>query len=560
MAMATSPPSSPPVSPPGLLQSSSSSTADPPNNEPQLSPHTPPRGRSRYPSSLAHGGPRVPLHRRGTSKTYERLEDLLQEAGYKETRVFTPETERHREYERGQGERRQMDGRVRSGMDTVVGFLAGLVLGQADSQRVGAEDSQNDQMVRVSPSAHQPRPLSRNGPIITASLLQTRGPPSQSLRSDGVTYNERSSTVHPSPARAYLRHIASAPNIPRRRLPREHGPPPVIKKSTASLKDGLNAQGLLPPMPPSWLETVTRAVLGFHGAQIQRNDTACSPRQSGFEPPASRSSTVRGYGRSTRKCQAAVLGDTAARQRGRSTPSLLTSPVLLQPPTMLAARSQASLGEVIKMNVVCRSAPASRSSSVARRKPRDESPATASLGILSSGSVRGKSKALPSTSRIFRRKTGRNHVDYGPSLRVRVEDDGSTFHIAGEREDYGSSSEDEDEDEVDLSKLLVHPRRQQSIKSLRHQLSKSHCRDNNASGMARTWAVRGDDDSALTPDDKGRIRRGSVNDGDWGAQVPPGSHRDNRTSHRRREIPVSWTQQGGGSGDELPGPPRHRER
>ena len=473
-----------------------------------------------------------------------------------------------------------MDGRVRSGLDTVVGFLAGLVLGQADTQRV---DSQNEQMVRASPSARQPRPPPSNGescdslhgvcgalillippgPTTTASLLQTRGPPGQSLRSDGVTYNERSSTVHPSPARAYLRHIASAPNIPRRRLPGGHAPPPVVKKSTTSLKDGLHAQGSPPPMPPSWLETVTRTVLGFHGAHTRRNDTARPPRQSRFEPPshpASRSSTVRGYGRSTRKRQAAVLGDTAARQRGRSTPSLLTGPVLLQPPTMLATRSQASLGEVIKMNVVCRSAPASRSSSVARRKPRDESPAAASLGILSSGSVRGKSKALQSTSKKFRRKTGGNHVDYGPSLKVRVEDDGSIFHIAGERENYDSSSEDEDEDEVDLSKLLVHPRRQQSIKSLRHQLSKSHCRDNNASGIAGTWTVRGDDDSALTPDGKGRIRRGSVNDGDWGALVSPGSYRDSRTSHRRREIPVSWTQQGGGSGDNLPGPPRHRER
>ena len=369
--------------------------------------------------------------------------------------------------------------------------------------------------------------------------------------------------MYASPARAYLRHIASAPNIPRRRLPGEHVPSPVIKTSTSSLKDDLNAQGSSPPMPPSWLETVARAVLGFPGAHIRRNDTACSPRQSKFEPPshpASRSSTVRGYGRSTRKRQATVLGDTVAKVRGRSTQSPLTSPVLLQPPTMLATRSQASLGEVIKMNAVCRSAPASRSSSVARRKPRDESLATASLGNLSCGSVRGKSKAPQSTIRNFRRKPGKNHVDSGPSLRVRVEDDGSTFHTAGEREDYDLSSEDEDEDEVDLSKLLVHPRRQQSIKSLRRQLSKSHCGDKKASGIAGTWTVRGDDDSALTPDDKGRIRRGSVNDGDWGLQVPSGSYRDSRTSHRRREIPVFWTQQGGSSGDKLPGPPRHRDR
>lgn len=551
--MATSPHSSPSVSPPGLLQSSSSSAAGPPSNEPQDSSHTPPRGRQRYPSGLALGEPRIPLHRRGTSKTYERLEDLLQEAGYKETRIFTPETERHREYERGRRERPQTDGRVRGGMDTVVGFLTGLVSGQADSQRVHANRSQDEQILRTSLSVHQPRPSSTNGPIPAASSFQVRGRPGQPLRSDGATNNERSSDAHASPARAYLRHIASAPNIPRRRVPGERAPPPVIKKSIISL----NAPDSPPPMPPSWLEIVARAVLGFHGSHIPRSDTARSSNQSRFESlshPTSRSSTVRGYGRLTRKRQAAIYGDAAAKQRGRSTRSLLTSP---QPPNMLAARSQASLGEVIKLNVVCRSAPASRSSSVARHKPRDQSLATASLGNLSNGSVRGKSKALQSTSRNIRRKTGR---DCGPNLRDQVEDDGSTFHTAGEREDYDSSSEDEDEDEVDLSKLLVPPRRQQSIKSLRRQLTRSHCGDANASGIAGTWTVRGDNDSALTPDDRGRIRRGSVNDGDWGVLVPPSSYRDNRTSHRRREIPVSWTQQGGGSRDKLPGTPCRRER
>jgi hypothetical protein len=402
----------------------------------------------------------------------------------------------------------------------------------------------------------RPHSVNPPGTIPAASLFQARGRPGPSLRSDGVINNERSSDAHTSPARAYLRHIASAPNIPRRRVPGERAPP-VIKKSTISLKDRPNAPDSPPPMPPSWLETVARAVLGFHGSHIPRNDTARSSNGSRFESPshpASRSSTVRGYGRLTRKRQAAIYGDTASKQRGRSTRSLLRSP---QPPNMLAARSQASLGEVIKMNVVCRSAPASRSSSVARHKPRDESLATATLGNLSNGSVRGKSKALQPTSRNIRRKTGRN---CGPNLRDQVENDGPTFHTAGEREDYDSSSEDEDEDEVDLSKLLVPPRRQQSIKSLRRQLSRSHGGDANASGIASTWTVRGDDDSALTPDDRGRIRRGSVNDGDWGVLVPPGSYRDNRTSHRRREIPVSWSQQGGSSRDKFPGTPCRRER
>jgi hypothetical protein len=97
-------------------------------------PHTPPRGRSRYPSSLANEGLRVPLHRRGTSKTYERLEDLLKEAGYKETRIFTPETERNRGHERVNEEARQSDGKLKNSVDTVVGLLSGLVLGQPHGQ------------------------------------------------------------------------------------------------------------------------------------------------------------------------------------------------------------------------------------------------------------------------------------------------------------------------------------------------------------------------------------------------------------------------------------------
>ncbi|KAJ6590551.1 hypothetical protein DFH09DRAFT_1358752 [Mycena vulgaris] len=74
---------------PSLSPSNSNSAGS--STEPQTPPSRP-RGRARnlYPESIG----RVPLHRRGTSKTYERLEDLLREAGYKETRIFTPETER----------------------------------------------------------------------------------------------------------------------------------------------------------------------------------------------------------------------------------------------------------------------------------------------------------------------------------------------------------------------------------------------------------------------------------------------------------------------------------
>lgn len=142
----------PSVSPPSLLQSSFSSTDTPPP------PRTPPRGRSRYPSSLAHDGLRVPLHRRGTSNTYERLEDLLRDAGYKETRVFTPETERHRGHERIPEEARQSDGKLRNGVDAVVGLLSGLVLGHAQGHPTGSSaprSGREGQATLVSPPANE---------------------------------------------------------------------------------------------------------------------------------------------------------------------------------------------------------------------------------------------------------------------------------------------------------------------------------------------------------------------------------------------------------------------
>ena len=163
-ATSSSPSSS--ASPPGLLQSPFSSVEDAHNVEPPQTPHTPPRGRSRYPSSLAPDGPRVPLHRRGTSKTYERLEDLLKEAGYKETRIFTPEADRHREHEQIREEGRQRDGKLKNGVDAMVGFLSGLVLGQADDQPAGLRVPRTHD--RAEPSALVP-PRTRKSKVASNS-------------------------------------------------------------------------------------------------------------------------------------------------------------------------------------------------------------------------------------------------------------------------------------------------------------------------------------------------------------------------------------------------------
>jgi hypothetical protein len=260
--------------------------------------------------------------------------------------------------------------------------------------------------------------------------------------------------------------------------------------------------------------------------------------------PSSRSGTVRGHRRSDRKRPTSPSEGAAAKLRGRSTPSLSTNLHSFQPPPALAMRSYVSPGQVVRINVVCSSAPASRSSSRVGRKLDSDSLASASLGNFSNGSVRGKVKVSQLVGKKYRHNSQENFVDSGPSLSGRVED-GLILHSPEDRDDYDSSSEDEDEDEVDLSKLLVHTRRQRSIKSLRRHLERAprpRNRDNDSFHVNGTWTLRGGDDAAATSDAGGRFRRGSVNDGDWGASLAPGTGHDSQSFHRRRGIPVSWTQ------------------
>ena len=332
------------------------------------------------------------------------------------------------------------------------------------------------------------------------------------------------------------------------------------RRSTSNLKNNHRTRrSPTPPMPPSWLGTVARAVLGFPGARIggpnnipSQSPSPSPPRQSGSRkssPPTSRSSTVRGNRRAKQKHRTLPLKDRAGRSRGRSTPSLPTSSDSLLPPIIPSMRSQVSPGEVVRINVVCRSAPASRSSSVVGRKFGSDSLASSCLGDLSTGSVRGKGKARQSAEKKYRHKNRRRFADSGPSLSDRVED-GFISYSPGDEDDYDSFSEDEDEGEVDLSKLLVHVRRQHSIKSLQRHLqrvSKHHGEDNDSTDVVGAWTLRGGDSSAAPSDVRGRIRRGSVNDGDWGALIAPGPICDNQSFHRRREIPVSWTQESGSS-------------
>ncbi|KAG8216427.1 hypothetical protein J3R82DRAFT_6532 [Butyriboletus roseoflavus] len=389
-------------------------------------PLTPQRGRSttRYPESLS----RVPLHRRGTSKTYECLEDLLREAGYKETRVFTPESDRNARSAAGNA-----GNSVRGSVGAVVDFFAGLVSrGSSLSHETAPLEDHPEQSAShawsppPSPLAHaihirdsrtkrvsSMASLSRNGSSenlrrrtyvdlsADAQLHQSsQGLPQHPHSSLGAhhhrhinryhhqlnnNYSSKSSSSKPNPpnARAYLRHMVSAPNIQ-----------PLAKRtalSEASLRahalgrdrrNGTRRTFILndedniaesdyephsratiddhdhqvhPPLPRNWMESVAKALLsGVSGSAAVTSDAA---------------STRTAKTASTRK--SSTLSDKSNREERGTAPTRGRKPPLLCVQVQ-DVKARTSDGQVSCTRVMCRSTPTSRASSLARHSARDD--------------------------------------------------------------------------------------------------------------------------------------------------------------------------------------------
>jgi hypothetical protein len=536
----TTPPS-PAVSPPPLTQSTSFSTSM--SSTPQ--PFTPPRGRtsSRYPDTLG----RVPLHRRGTSQTYERLEDLLREAGYKETRIFTPEGE-HAESEAA--DNASMAKTSMRGVGAVVGFLAGLMPNvtsrnsslhrnsthenadhvsgtQSDVPRTREERGYSPPVSPLTHRKQHPRRLTRRAGVNSSmTSTTTTGSSTENLQNLQMTPSSRPSTSSTSTARPqkrlhhqrahlkethqlqhqtsntslaathlssflgnYIRHMSSEPHIPLSQGPNVHS-------------DDTDDQ---PPLPSTWLENVARAVL-FGGAGAHFGGPHSSlERVSKSSRPAlrpTRSSISQPVGKT---CASAIFSDYTNSNRVRLHSPLQRATALLAPPPlcarMLTERARTSEGKVSRTAVVCRSAPVSRSGSRVRgagkgvraRWLKGEELKDA-LGITLDGDGREKRR------RYARRKEKerKRPKDGVPSLaRTRVEGDvwspvtgdgenkmpgGRTGSGSGSGEDYRGDEDDDDdndgedegpsssEGELDLARMLVPPKRQNSIRSLRKHL------------------------------------------------------------------------------------------
>ncbi|RDX54601.1 hypothetical protein OH76DRAFT_1397958 [Lentinus brumalis] len=494
-------------------------------------PSTPVRGRTptRYPADLSRGEPgRIPLHRRGTSRTLECLEDLLRENGYKETRVFTPEAERAEAL--AEERRRQTSAwRIR---ELLTGWLPGTGGSQAVSDDEETSGHQNTRRPATptpvtyrstpsSPLSHMrpldhtraPHPISSPNSVSSTTLSSTRS----SVTSEGrrVSYQPTRREIHDripairaetsraslrpyaqaSAAHRYLRHMASTPDMPSGR--------------NASIRQVASPH----PLPASWLESVTKAVQrsgegGAHvGGPVPRPVSRQSERPARASKENSRPSNVK------------------SRILGRSASGL--------PPgaTLLLKRPQTAPSAVNTAHVVCRSAPGSRSAS----RVGDRLPPT------------GRGPARNERPRPGRRGSRLTQPDRVPSLAAtQVEHDtwsSGTHWVDGKRVpvlhyediayDEAFDSDDDEDGELDLARLLVPPKRQYSIQSLRKHLHVAHTQTHALALNTESW----EDEEGTT---RGRGRPVHIDDSDG---YPTFARMD---SKQRHGLPGAWGNSGRG--------------
>jgi len=463
------------------------------------------------------------------------MEDLLREAGYKETRVFTPEAERFPadgDIRKGNAEGGGLS--VKESVGAVVGFLAGLVPGQS-KQNVGTTPSADLDQEVYSGRLHTPSPLAHKVGQSNSSSLRSKkftiapnppptpgdlgpssgssGDPRQGHTTPGGTNpgpDQRSlrsqvsvARLQPSQSAAYnyLRHMASTPSIQRRRSDED-----------ASIVD--LTEPVHPPLPAAWRDNVMAAMNMKSsistGALIERHRTLSRPKST-------RTLGTRDSRKNTREQVHERRGRTITRERSSLAPPQIHTPRLPSP------------GAVAMINVTCKSAPGSRSASSVRGAFRG--------GLLDisqlDNAFRDKGKAIRRPSGRMRSQvpslvvTGIEGDDWGGA-----DSEGGNAPLHGKQE-LAHDEDDDDEGELDLAKMLLHPKRHQSIQSLRQHLQKdtnfSQARKRSgASGMEHWTPDEDTEDDYFSPH-----RRASRDKSSW----------SRRSARRRNKIPDDWEEE-----------------
>ncbi|CAE7143879.1 unnamed protein product [Rhizoctonia solani] len=294
--------------------------------------------RRRYPAHLSHGSPpRKPRN----STQYEAMEDLLAAAGYSVTRVFTPETERTLKVQ-------AVEEQGGAGIGTMfAGWIAHLLPATPTSGKPAPRPELESD---VGSNPFLSVPGGGKYPQATRSLRSH-------LMSLALKTHPQDQSIPTARSQPVLRHVTSAPSLPRVASGRRRGLPSAWREQTAQPPDTAPppkvgwSGGFIPKQPDSQLKSRK----GWFGTVT--SDSTVRVRSGSQPPRACASPTLRPPRPTIHRARSAPRLNKV--HVPAPAPPLRPSPVVQ--PNVVVCRSVSSLGS--SSSVQTRSSVRSRSRS-----------------------------------------------------------------------------------------------------------------------------------------------------------------------------------------------------
>ena len=423
-----------------------------------------------------------------------------------------------------------------------------------DPRMNGSASTVNLHASRTYHSQRPPLSHHNTAPFSHTSQQMHKQSSRSSLHLQAIQHHSNIVSPRSTRASAYVRHMSSASSVP----PRPNSTPAHITRPAIFVTDNdHDSSSTQPPLPPTWLESVARAVLfGGTGAYIGGPSSFVSHHEP-LTGPSSHLSAKPHVLRSTRSSLSQVSSRKSkyhrqqpmTRRSGLSdqtnspiTPTSGSRSSFFVPPSLFSqierGRSRRSEGEVSRTRVVCRSAPGSRNGSVTRSGGRGNDDDGGKERRRRRDNTRKKEERgrLPSLARTQaegdvwdqekRKNEGRTRGNGGSNNNANRYLSGWDADAHSEAGSSASSTEEED-GELNLARILVPPKRQNSIKSLRKHLASSE-----AAGPGGHGAHASLKNYAVGAGSTGR-RTGRENGGDGNGGG--GGHRVTRILQRRRK-------------------------
>ena len=398
-------------------------------------------------------------------------------------------------------------------------------------------------------------PHRNTAPFSHTSQQMQKQPSRSSLHLQAIQHHSNIVSPRSSRPSAYVRHVNPVSSMP----PRPNSTPAHINRPAIFVTDNDHdsSNSTQPPLPPSWLESVARAVLfGGTGAYIGGPSSFTSHHEPLTGPPSPLSAKPHVL-RTTRSSLSQVPSRKSKHHHHRQqqptnrrsglsdqtnspiTPASNSRSSFFVPPSLFSqierGRSRRSEGEVSRTRVVCRSAPGSRNGSVTRSGGGGGNEGGGKERWRKRDSNRKKKEERGRLPSLARTQAEGDVWDQEKRNEGRTRGNGSNTNPnrylsgwdADAHSEAGSSSEEEEEDwELNLARILVPPKRQNSIKSLRKHLASCEA----AGGHGAHASLK---HYAVGAGSTGR-RAGRENGGD-GNRGGGGQHRVPRILQRRRK-------------------------